>query len=149
MALGAILLLGLGLSLFLFGSLPPVAQIEHWKFLGMTFTPADRLSWLTPSWLRVEGASMMTRAAWSIGLVLVVRAQPLLLRRLFHPSDNETTSSLTRKAALVAAGILAPPGCVLLNASGSCKLLPRADRPGFSVHEPCPRAFSRNSCPAS
>jgi hypothetical protein len=117
LVLGSVLLLGPGLAVYLFGSLPLVAQVEHWTFLGIDFAPADRGFSLTPYWLRVDGASLITTAAWSIGLAIAVRARPSLLRRVFHPSDDDTASTITRIAALVAAGILAPVGCILLYAS--------------------------------
>ncbi|MDA1229429.1 MAG: serine/threonine-protein kinase [Planctomycetota bacterium] len=127
--LGSVLLLGPGLAILLLGYLPLFAQVQHWSFLGMDFTAADRVASLTPYWLRVYSAGMITSAAWSLCLQFIVRARSSLLQRLFHPSSDDTTSAMTRTAAIVSACVLIPVGCVLLYASW-------AATPGEALHRP-------------
>ncbi len=113
--LAVILLMGPGLAVLLLGAAPHWMNLEeNSSILGTTFGQPDREWFLTPYWLRVYGISMIASSVWCILLTLAVHARPVITKHIFHPSDEQTVSVVTRVSALLGAALFLPTGIVLI-----------------------------------
>jgi serine/threonine protein kinase len=113
-SLAAILLLGPGLAALLLGAAPHWMNLESTKVLGAVFGQRDREWFLTPYWLNVYGLSMIASSVWCILLAFVVHVRPVITKHIFHPSDEQTVSVVTRISGLLSAALLLPIGIVLI-----------------------------------
>ena len=113
-SLAAILLLGPGLAVMLLGAAPYWMNLENARVLGTSFGQQDREWFLTPYWVRVYGISMISSSIWCILLALTVHVRPIITKRIFHPSDEQTVSVVTRLSALLSAALLLPTAIVLI-----------------------------------
>ncbi|MBC8355649.1 MAG: serine/threonine protein kinase [Planctomycetes bacterium] len=114
--IGFVVLIGPGLLILLFESLPLIADLGHWSAFGRTIAESDRNSIVTPYWFRVYGVAALTSASWCMLLASVLRTRPNLVRRLLHPSDDHTTAVTARTASYSVGATLLLAGLLLLYA---------------------------------